>query len=93
MEKHDREEILYVIERFYTASCKQTVQPRNMSDKKAKLTKHYTKDLPDITKTEVKQTMDQMSNNKCPGPDGIVVEMIKVGKKQLIKHITALLYL
>lgn len=31
-----------------------------------------------------------MSYNKYPGPDEIMVEMIKVGKKELNKHITVL---
>lgn len=61
-------------------------QPRNLGDKTAKLRKHYPEDLLDITKTKIKQAMGQMSNNKCPGPVEIMVEMIKVGMKNLKKQ-------
>ena len=51
--------------RLYTSS--KPLVPKLMNDKRAKLTRHYTEDIPDVSLYEIRGALNQLKNNKAPG--------------------------
>jgi len=47
-------------------------------------------EIPHITKKKVQKSISELKNNKALGEDGIVIEAIKEGGKELLEIITTL---
>ncbi|RVE40503.1 hypothetical protein evm_014848 [Chilo suppressalis] len=54
-------------------------------DPRAKLTRHYTEDIPDISLYEISMALKQLKNNKAAGDDGITAELLRAGGKPILK--------
>lgn len=48
-------------------------------DPRAKLIRHYTKDIPDVSLHEIRMTFKRLKKNKAPGDNGITAEHLKAG--------------
>ncbi|CAH2215544.1 jg20938 [Pararge aegeria aegeria] len=54
-------------------------------DPRAKLTRHYTEDIPVVSLYEVSVALEQLKNGKAPGDDGITAKLLKAGGKLILK--------
>lgn len=92
----DKGEILKIIEDFYTNLYTSTA-PEPEAESKISKNGHInilnvgSEDIPEITIEEIKETLKQMKNRKCPGEDQITSEMLKMGGKAVEKAIHILL--
>ncbi|KAJ8725102.1 hypothetical protein PYW07_016060 [Mythimna separata] len=60
------------------------------NDPKARLTLHYTEDIPDVSLYEIRMALKQLKNHMALGEDGIMVELLKVGRKPILKALQKL---
>lgn len=88
----ERPAILRAVEEFYHklySSQTEELIPSN-SDPRAKLIRHLTEDLPDISIYEIKNALKKMKSGKTPGEDGITSELLKYGGKAILKQLQVL---
>jgi hypothetical protein len=80
-------EVLREIERFYGQLYTSIAKPVDDFDKdpRAKLTRHYSEDIPDISLFEIRMALKQLKNNKAAGEDGITTERLKAGGTPILK--------
>ncbi|XP_013144778.1 PREDICTED: uncharacterized protein LOC106108224 [Papilio polytes] len=73
-----RPEILSEVERFY-GQLYATQKPVTdlAEDPRARLIRHYTEDIPDVSLDEISVALKQLQNNKAPGDDGITAELLR----------------
>ncbi|CAH2087618.1 unnamed protein product [Euphydryas editha] len=50
-------------------------------DPRATLARHYTDELPEVSREEIVLALNQHKNEKGPGKDGIIDKLIKAGRK------------
>lgn len=75
---HDRDEILHIVEDFYTDLYESKTPPEKEDAEtlKRKIQNIGSEDIPEINIEEVKATLEGMKNNKATGDDNISAEMI-----------------
>jgi hypothetical protein len=79
-------EILKEIESFYRQLYStQTPVESKARDPRAKLTRHYTVDIPDVSLYEIRMALKQLKNNKAAGDDGITTELLRAGGTPVLK--------
>lgn len=85
-------ELLGEIERFYGQLYTSTRNPvTNLAnDPRARLTRHYTEDIPDVSLYEIRMALKQLKNSKAPGDDGVTAELLKAGGKPVLKALQRL---
>ena len=84
--------ILREIEGFYGQlyTLSRTPSPVTGGDRRAKLSRHYTDDLPDVSVCEIRIALEQLKNYKAPGDDGITTELMKAGGKLILNELQKL---
>ncbi|RVE40675.1 hypothetical protein evm_014675 [Chilo suppressalis] len=79
-------EILREIESFYRQLySSRTPGESRARDPRAKLTRHYTEDIPDVSLYEIRIALKQLKNNKAAGDDGITTELLRAGGTPVLK--------
>ena len=62
-----------------------------MTYRRARFTRYYTKNIPDVTLYEIKMALKHLKNHKALGEDGITAELLKAGGKPVINAIQNLI--
>ncbi|KAI8433320.1 hypothetical protein MSG28_015365 [Choristoneura fumiferana] len=78
-------EVLREIEEFYGRLYESVTKPvfsAATQDPRAKLTRHYTEDIPDISLYEIRMALKQLKNNKAPGSFYIVSNAGSIASSQ-----------
>lgn len=90
---HNRDEILTIVEEFYTDLYESKTKPERENDNKTteKIQNVGSEEQPDITMEEVQATIKDMKTNKATGDDDISIDMIREGGENLLSKITKLL--
>ena len=79
-------EILREIESFYRQLYSSITPGQSRArDPRAKLTRHYTEDIPDVSLYEIRMALKQLKNNKAAGDDGITTELLRAGGTPVLK--------
>lgn len=87
----NREELLRIVEDFYTELYKSRNEKRDQGKAiKKKIQNQGSEEVPDITEDEINQAIAKMKMHRAPGEDGIVLEAIKNGGQLLKRQIQKL---
>ena len=74
----NKDDIINAIKDFYQELYNSQVREIELiDDKRAKLSRHITEDLPEITVLEIQNAIKTMKNNKATGPDDLSIELLK----------------
>ncbi|XP_037294379.1 uncharacterized protein LOC115454908 [Manduca sexta] len=90
----DRGKILETVEKFYTELYSSRVSEPTSStpgkDPRAKLVRHHTEDLPEVSLYEIKNALKRMKKGKLPGLDKVTYEHLLLGGKPVLKQLQLL---
>lgn len=74
----EREDILQVIEKYYTDLFKNKITPSKIHQETSKrvIRNVGSEEIPEITMEEINNALKMMKKNRTPGPDSVIIEMI-----------------
>ena len=84
----DRNETLKICARFYSELYSSTFQDHHPS---LKNTSPDSSEVPPIMASEVKKTLKEMKNNKAPGIDKLISDVMMLGGEESVKQIKKLI--
>lgn len=91
-EVREKNKILKVTQTFYQELYSSNKDPDIITKEnlRRKITNVNSEILPNIESYEIEEAISQLKNNRSPGPDGILAEMLKEGKEiilEALKHL------